>query len=1439
MATSSEIQVTEAYIGLLGRAPDPAGLAYWTAELDAAIAAGEDPAVALKKLTNDITLSDEWDSGIGANDGSTEAGSEAIVTSMYDNLFDRAASQAELDYWAPKIVSGEFTASEMAVALIEGAGDIDGQVLGYKQQAATYYVENVLQDSFSRESAGEAVVDVNGPISFQSSKEATDYVATGVGVTTTLSASDAAGMNVTVTSGSDTVIGTVGSDATYSTQNVIDDSEADSDTFTITGNAGFTFDNIEKVENVNVSLSDTLGGGFTIAGANNVLDSTINIDVADTVTVVGVELTGETVVSLTGALTSDVSTTDVTDLTAVAGSGAITITGDADLASLTVSNIDANDTNIVLSAASATVSLDGDGADTANDSAAVSATGAVALSASAGNLVTKLDLSGNGAAVNYTVTNAAATSEYTVSGDQDVTLTGAPGMFSTTDFTDSSTGSTTLVLNAAGATDLTNWGVLSGGITLGADLNNTLTAASGNTVKITAEQTNALTIDANDTANDSAITLDMDNDTVGITTEDVDVLTIDTGNAAVTITGSLDTSNNDADVTIAGTSSFTITDDLNSGDLTVAGLTAMTAEELDADGDLSITVSGAMSASDHLDVENDATISADSISLEQVTTAAGDVTLTSTGNDVTYSAAADVSGNLTVTAADDFAAVGTLSADNDITITADDFNATTTVDTLEGDLTITATNDVDINGALGVDGALTITQSATAQGEVDFAAAVDVDNDVNITSGTNVIAQSSVTVNAGSLSITSQNDIDLDGATAVTGGSITLTTQEAAGGDIDIRGVLVSASNDITITSADQVLIGDIGNTAGDVTITAGNEVTFGDGTGAFDVNLGSLSVTSSGAGAAGMVNIVDGGAVDNDITLSGDEVDIDGATSSAAGDITITAANDIDLDGGALTATTGSISMTSTGGNGADVAATEALSAQNDITVSADDVTLAAVTSTATGDVTITATNDVTLNGAVASTTTQGNISVTAGGAVTIAATMDLTAENDITVSATGGGVVTLNDSDITADAGDIILTGGQFASGTGTITATAGDITINSSNDSLTSTIATLTADGASSGGVTFVNGTFAVTAVNSNTGGITIAGDSSGSFGALAAENSGVYLTTSGNVTATTIDSDVVLGAGGGDYALGTVTSSAQTTVQITTGAGDDSMTLNAEEYTVSTGDGADTITVTDTDAGTVINTGDGDDTISLTAGASAGTYAMGGDTDTIDLSGGNGDYSGDAVWTDIEILTVAGGGTTTLSEAQLDNDGTFEIRGGNETIAVTGTSLDASGVTYLAGNTSSFNLTGTAAANTLIGSDAGDTLDGAGGADTLTGGLGGDTFVVNSGDTGITEATALTITDFLASTDTLDVDDATGTYAEADGAAQTFATFLTAAATSFAGGGSVDIYASYNMGGSGNTYVLIDEDGDGAVSAGDTLIILTGLDEAADLDGGDFG
>jgi Ca2+-binding RTX toxin-like protein len=153
----------------------------------------------------------------------------------------------------------------------------------------------------------------------------------------------------------------------------------------------------------------------------------------------------------------------------------------------------------------------------------------------------------------------------------------------------------------------------------------------------------------------------------------------------------------------------------------------------------------------------------------------------------------------------------------------------------------------------------------------------------------------------------------------------------------------------------------------------------------------------------------------------------------------------------------------------------------------------------------------------------------------------------------------------------------------------------------------------------------------------------------------------------------------------------------------------------------------------------------------------------------------------------------------------------------------------------GNVSA-TINGSAAADIIVGDDGADTIKGRGGADTLTGGNRSDKFIYSPDDTGITEATADTITDFSTGADKIDIQ-APGTYVEVDGTANDFAAFLTNAGNSFTGNAD-DIYVEYNLNASGNTYVIVDENKSGTVNAGDTLIILSGLSTADGLDSSDI-
>ena len=144
LAFESDAKITEAYIGLLGRAPDPAGLEYWSDELLALVARGQNVDIALKKLTNDITLTPEWIGGGGSGGSSGQSAAEAVVSAMYINLFSRQATAADLAYWSAELTNRRVTESEMVVLLIQGAqsnANTDSQVLEFKRQAASFIIE--------------------------------------------------------------------------------------------------------------------------------------------------------------------------------------------------------------------------------------------------------------------------------------------------------------------------------------------------------------------------------------------------------------------------------------------------------------------------------------------------------------------------------------------------------------------------------------------------------------------------------------------------------------------------------------------------------------------------------------------------------------------------------------------------------------------------------------------------------------------------------------------------------------------------------------------------------------------------------------------------------------------------------------------------------------------------------------------------------------------------------------------------------------------------------------------------------------------------------------------------------------------------------------------------------------------------------------------------
>lgn len=143
------------------------------------------------------------------------------------------------------------------------------------------------------------------------------------------------------------------------------------------------------------------------------------------------------------------------------------------------------------------------------------------------------------------------------------------------------------------------------------------------------------------------------------------------------------------------------------------------------------------------------------------------------------------------------------------------------------------------------------------------------------------------------------------------------------------------------------------------------------------------------------------------------------------------------------------------------------------------------------------------------------------------------------------------------------------------------------------------------------------------------------------------------------------------------------------------------------------------------------------------------------------------------------------------------------------------------------TSNGAIVGTALDDTLTGGAGNDTITGAAGADTMTGGTGADTFAYGSlatvsAQTGITLATADTITGFVSGTDFIKTGTA-GTVANYSGAAAVASFALAQAAADTAMDGTVVYHLTSTAADGG--LLFVDSNADGTA---DAVIKLTGVD-----------
>lgn len=146
MATNTETQVQQLYVGLLGRAADKAGLTYWANQITTGARTLDDVRAAFVTTT-------EYTTGFGALTARAD-----LVTAIYTNLFERTPTAAEVAYW----VADTRPANQLVSAFLTYASAADQAVITNKTFVAQTYTDTVDASNFSIAGATASIATVDG-----------------------------------------------------------------------------------------------------------------------------------------------------------------------------------------------------------------------------------------------------------------------------------------------------------------------------------------------------------------------------------------------------------------------------------------------------------------------------------------------------------------------------------------------------------------------------------------------------------------------------------------------------------------------------------------------------------------------------------------------------------------------------------------------------------------------------------------------------------------------------------------------------------------------------------------------------------------------------------------------------------------------------------------------------------------------------------------------------------------------------------------------------------------------------------------------------------------------------------------------------------------------------------------------------------------------------